>query len=83
MRGLVPSIRLLSVGRRGWSPQGRPWRGWCPRTYPRRRNPCLSSAHLIPRGGHPEACCMAGWGRRPAAGFAPRTREAAGTALGI
>ena len=53
------------------------------KTNPRPRVPRLFSVHLTPRGSHPEACCMAGRGRRPAAGFAPRTREAAGTALGV
>lgn len=53
------------------------------KTNPRPRDPCLSSAHLTPRGSHPEACRMAGRGRRPAAGFAPRTREAAGQRPGV
>ncbi len=54
-----------------------------PTTYPRPCNPPLSSAHLTPRGGHPEACCMAGRGRRLRPGLHPGPGRLRGTALGI
>lgn len=48
------------------------------KTNPRPRVPRLFSVHLTPRGGHPEACCMAGGGGALRPGLHPglgRLRE--------